>query len=122
MATERNKNKGGRPRKKLDAQTFEQLCKLMCTKEEICGVLDLSDKTLDKLCQETYKASYSEVYKNKSAGGKMSLRRSQFKLSETNATMAIWLGKQYLGQRDVQDINIEDRRPTIIVDDLDNGK
>ena len=29
----------------------------------------------------------------------ISLRRSQFKLAEKNATMAIWLGKQYLGQR-----------------------
>ena len=30
----------------------------------------------------------------------MSLRRTQFKLAEKNPTMAIWLGKQYLGQRD----------------------
>lgn len=31
----------------------------------------------------------------------MSLRRIQMKLAEKNASMAIFLGKQYLGQRDV---------------------
>jgi hypothetical protein len=32
--------------------------------------------------------------------GKARLRRTQFKLAETNVAMAIWLGKQLLGQRD----------------------
>lgn len=31
---------------------------------------------------------------------KIRLRRNQFKLSERSASMAIWLGKQYLGQKD----------------------
>ena len=31
------------------------------------------------------------------------MRRSQFRLAEKNATMAIWLGKQYLGQKDTVD-------------------
>ena len=35
-----------------------------------------------------------------SAGGKRSLRRYQFDLAKTNATMAIWLGKQWLNQTD----------------------
>ena len=30
----------------------------------------------------------------------MSLRRIQYKLAEKNTAMAIFLGKQYLGQRD----------------------
>ncbi|MBQ0061347.1 MAG: hypothetical protein KBT15_06205 [Bacteroidales bacterium] len=36
----------------------------------------------------------------------MSLRRSQMKMAETNPTMAIWLGKQYLGQKDNRDLNV----------------
>ena len=31
--------------------------------------------------------------------GKISLRRMQWRLAETSATMAIFLGKQYLGQK-----------------------
>jgi len=32
--------------------------------------------------------------------GRISLRRSQMKLAERNPTMAIWLGKQWLDQKD----------------------
>ena len=42
----------------------------------------------------------------------MSLRRSQFRLAENNATMAIWLGKQYLGQKDVADIDLNANVPS----------
>lgn len=31
----------------------------------------------------------------------IALRRAQWRLAERNAAMAIWLGKQYLGQRDI---------------------
>ena len=34
----------------------------------------------------------------------MSLRRLQFKLAEKSVPMAIFLGKNYLGQKDYQDI------------------
>lgn len=90
----------GRPKKQIDPAQFESLCEIMCTKEEICGVLKITDKTLDRWCRETYKENYSEVYKKASANGKKSLRRIQFKLAEKNASMAIFLGKNYLGQRD----------------------
>ena len=41
---------------------------------------------------------FSDVYKRLSVKGKISLRRYQFQQAEKNTTMAIWLGKQYLGQ------------------------
>ena len=44
--------------------------------------------------------NFSEVFKEKRGLGKISLRRSQWRLAEKSATMAIWLGKQYLGQKD----------------------
>lgn len=73
---------------------------MQCTMEEICSFFEITDKTLTKWCKRTYGMSFSETYKNKSAGGKISLRRAQFKLAEKSATMAIFLGKQYLGQTD----------------------
>ena len=39
-----------------------------------------------------------------SATGKISLRRIQFKMAEHNPSMAMFLGKVYLGQREVQEI------------------
>ena len=89
-----------RPRKEIDQKQFENLCGLQCTLEEICGWFDVTDKTLDSWCKRTYHASFSEVFKKKRGAGKISLRRSQWQLAAKNASMAIWLGKQYLGQRD----------------------
>lgn len=90
-----------RPRKEIDQKQFENLCGLQCTLEEICGWFGVTDKTLDGWCKRTYHASFSEVFKQKRGTGKISLRRAQFRLAEKNANMAIWLGKQYLGQKDV---------------------
>ena len=92
-----------RPLTEIDKKQFENLCGLQCTKEEICGFFEVTDKTLENWCRRTYNAGFSEVFRQKRGKGKISLRRSQFRLAEKNANMAIWLGKQYLGQRDSVD-------------------
>lgn len=95
-------NKSGRPKIELDIDSFEKLCSLQCTKNEICAFFDdIDEKTLTRWCKDTYGMGFQEIYQIKSAKGKMSLRRTQFKIAENgNATMAIFLGKQYLGQKD----------------------
>ena len=88
-----------RPRKVINQKQFESLCAIQCTQEEICNVLDVTDKTLTRCCNEVYNLSFSEVYEQKRDIGRMSLRRNQFKLAEGgNTTMQIWLGKQVLKQ------------------------
>lgn len=89
-----------RPKKEIDKLQFENLCALQCTKLEICSFFDISDKTLDHWCSRTYGRSFSDVYKIKRGKGNISLRRSQFKLAEKSAYMAVWLGKQYLKQNE----------------------
>ena len=89
-----------RPRKEIDQKQFENLCGLQCTKEEICAWFDTTDKTLESWCKRTYNAGFSEIFRQKRGLGKISLRRSQWRLAGKSAAMAIWLGKQYLGQRD----------------------
>jgi len=92
----------GRPKKEIDKKAFESLCALQCTLEELCGFFGVSDKTLEKWCKRTYGANFSEVFRQKRGAGKISLRRSQFRLAESSAAMAIWLGKQYLDQTEQQ--------------------
>ena len=88
-----------RPKKKISQKQFESLCAIQCTKEEICDVLDVTEKTLNNWCKEIYGTSFSLVFKQKRALGKASLRRNQWKLAEKgNSTMQIWLGKQILNQ------------------------
>ncbi len=90
----------GRLPKEIDTEQFEKLCGLQCTEAEICGWFGVSDKTLSGWCKRTYGEGFSEVYEKKREFGKISLRRAQFRLAEKSAAMAIFLGKNYLGQRD----------------------
>ena len=43
----------GRKKKKISKSQFEELCKIQCTQEEICLVLDVADKTLTQWCKDT---------------------------------------------------------------------
>jgi len=93
----------GRPQKtwiNRDFEQFEALCKIQCSKADICAVMDVSEKTLDRLVREKYRLTFEEAQSRFRAYGKATLLRTQFKLAERNPSMAIWLGKQYLGQQD----------------------
>lgn len=94
------KAKRGRPPKELDKKQFEKLCALQATLEEIAGFFDCDENTVNAWCNRVYNADFSVVFKSKSAQGKLSLRRTQFKLAEKSAAMAIFLGKNMLGQTD----------------------
>ncbi len=89
-----------RPKKHIDKKQFESLCYIQCTRDEIANILNCDHKTLNRWCIDIYGEGFSPVYKSKSDGGRMSLRRYQLNLAQKNAAMAIWLGKQYLGQTD----------------------
>lgn len=96
-----------RPRFVIDKEQFEKLCSIQCTLEEISGFFGCSEDTIERWCERTYKERFADIYAKKRGLGKISLRRSQFRMAETNPTMAIWLGKQYLGQTEHQDITID---------------
>ena len=111
---EKEKKVSGRPKKEIDKNQFEQMCYYQCTEEEICNILSIGVDKLLRWCQETYNDNFTNVYKKYSADGKMSLRRQQFRLGERSASMSIWLGKQYLGQRDNMDSRQNDEEDDAI--------
>lgn len=90
----------GRPRIEIDQEQFEKLCKMQCTEEEIAAWYGCSVDTIERWCKRTYKGSFAEVFAQKRTGGKASLRASQWKLAQKSPAMAIFLGKNYLGQTD----------------------
>lgn len=92
--------KMGRPRKEIDKTNFEKLCGMQCTLEEICDFFDVQDKTLNSWCKRTYNKTFYEVFKQKRSIGKISLRRSGFKLAETNPSVHIFYAKNFLGMSD----------------------
>lgn len=98
---EKTKKKAGRPPRDFDPAIFEQLCFVQCTKDEMELILRTDQRVINKWCERHYDIDFDTAYKRFSAGGKSSLRRDQYKLAKGNASMAIWLGKQWLGQRDI---------------------
>lgn len=108
-----------RPRAVIDKTEFEKLCGLQCTKQEVCCWFDVTDKTLERWCKEVYKRGFSEVFAQKREIGKISLRRSQFQLAKKSASMAIFLGKNWLGQKD--SIEYEDREALARLDAILEG-
>lgn len=89
-----------RKRTVIDKEIFEKLCQMQCTESEMCGFFGCSDETLNTWCKRTYNKTFEQTFAEKREGGKVSLRRTQWQLAETNAAMAIFLGKNYLGQSD----------------------
>lgn len=115
----KTKGKGGRPKKYIDKQLFEQLCGLQCTLEEMEAFFNCDHKTIARWCRETYEGKrFSQVFREKRQIGKISLRRKQLRLAERSAAMAIFLGKNYLGQKDEPEeaAGVEDA--VSIVDDV----
>lgn len=94
-----------RPKIFIDKSQFENLCKMQCTIKEIAGFFECSHDTIERFCKSEYGKTFSEIFGDKRATGLISLRRSQFRLAENNAAMAIWLGKQLLGQKDILTFN-----------------
>ena len=103
------KNLVGRPRIEFNAKLFENLCHIQCTQEEIAATMGMSVDTLERRVKEVYDGRlFADVFNEKREGGKESLRRAQWKTATegNNPIMQIFLGKNVLGQKDKQDIDM----------------
>jgi AraC-like DNA-binding protein len=90
-----------RPRKDINFDDVDKLCGLQCTEEEIAQFLGVSVDTLARACKRRYRISFAEYFGQKRGLGRISLRRAQWQAAQKgNPTLLIWLGKQYLGQKD----------------------
>ena len=89
----------GRPKIEIDYATVEKLANIQCTQDEIASFIGVSTRTLQR------DEKFMELFNKGRENGKMSLRRIQWKHAEKSVPMAIWLGKQYLGQRDNIEVN-----------------
>jgi hypothetical protein len=90
----------------LDDKELEQVAKLatiQCTEAEIAQVLNISQDTWTRLKKRDKRVK--EALENGRERGKASLRRLQWEQAQNgNTGMLVWLGKQYLGQTDKQDL------------------
>src|SRR6266852_3507435 len=88
-----------RPETKIDLVELEKLCGLQCTDEEIAAFFGVSTRTIERRRQVK---KFSEVMEQAKAKGRVSVRRSLFRLANAgNIAAAIFLSKNILGYRDV---------------------
>lgn len=74
--------KMGRPPIEIDWKQFEILCRMHCTEEEFAYWFKCSVDTIARACQEKYGKTFAEVFKERSVGGRISLRRNLWQQAE----------------------------------------
>ena len=88
-------------RVEMDKNMFEVYCQLACSEQDICDLFGGVDHdTLDEWCRKTYGMAFEQIYRKKVSPVKLALRKNQLLLSKTSSMMAIFLGKNMLGQSD----------------------
>jgi hypothetical protein len=81
----------------IDQEQVERMAAIGCTDTEIATVLNISEAYLKRRAAEALKRGRARL--------KRSLRRKQVQLAmKGSVPMLIWLGKQYLDQKDKQDV------------------
>ena len=118
--------KMGRPMKEINQKDFESLLAIQCTENEIVSFFDTrlngcSNDTIERWCKRTYGKTFAVVAKEKRCLGKISLRRTQFRMAEKSVPMAIFLGKNYLDQTDMTEQKVEVTEPVKIIRSADGG-
>lgn len=97
--------KKGRPVKPIDWEQFDKLCSMQCTLREIAAWFDVSEDTIERATKREHNRAFADYYSEKSQRGKIAIRRKQYEVAMNgNVPLLIWLGKQWLGQSDKQEI------------------
>lgn len=96
----------GRPKAIIDWKKVEKYLQAQCDSVGIAGLLGISVDTLYIRCKTDHNIDYSAYSAQKKSEGKELLRAKQYQSAmEGDKTLQIWLGKQYLEQKDKQEIN-----------------
>lgn len=107
-----------RVRAKIRVSEIRRLAQLMCTVGEAASSFGLKKATFEEMLKVDEGAR--RAWEEGQADARISLRRKQMRLADNNASMAIFLGKQYLGQQEVQvtEVSGRDGRPIEIQEGL----
>lgn len=90
-----------RPKAIIDWKKVDFYLRAHCDGVGIAGILGVSADTLYRACQEEHNIGFADYSAQKKSEGKELLRAKQFETAMNgDKTLQIWLGKQYLDQRD----------------------
>lgn len=112
-----NKNKKmGRPKFIIDDKMFDTAIQLPLIKSDICSLVgNCSEDTLERYCKQRFGLRFAELQEQKRQNFRKNILGKQYELAmKGDRVMLIWLGKQYLGQREKQEIVGDAEQPLTI--------
>lgn len=121
MAVRKTKRKAGRPEVIIDWDVVGSYLRAQCNTVGIASILGISTDSLYLKCKKDNSLDYTAFSEQKKGEGKEMLRAKQFTTAmgsvkdkmPPNISMQIWLGKQYLGQRDKNELTGADGKDLI---------
>jgi hypothetical protein len=94
----------------IDWKIVGRYLQAQCSGSGIAGILGIHENTLYDRCKKDQGMEFMAFAALKRGEGKELLRAKQFDLAMSgNIAMAIWLGKQYLNQKDRNDVTTDDK-------------
>lgn len=90
-----------RPEKHIDWSMVDKLLQAHCPGTEIAASFDMHPETFYDRVKKEFGTGFTEYSQQKKKKGKNNLRLAQLKNAlEGNTSMQVWLGKNWLGQKD----------------------
>lgn len=85
----------------IDWDEAAKLASYQCTQKEVADFFGVSVDTLEDACERDLRMKLSAFWEKNKGVGRTKLKKKQFDMAmQGNTAMAIWLGKQTLGQKD----------------------
>lgn len=104
-------NQVGRPEIEYDLEKVEIFGRFKATYDTMADYFGVSTRSIEREMSPSNdpETEFCRAYKKGNSDLKMKLSEAQIHnaLVENNATLQVWLGKQYLGQTDKQEIKQE---------------
>lgn len=80
-----------------------KLFQVFSTIPDVVYILNTTQRELNKKCKEEFNMTIKQFQEANYSVGRSSLRRAQYQTAlKGNPTLLIWMGKQYLGQKENQ--------------------
>lgn len=112
-----------RPKAGIDWDKVGKLLNAQCNVVGIASMLGISTDTIYLRCKQDLSIDFTAFSEQKKSEGKELLRAKQYEMMmKGNTAMAIWLGKQYLEQKDKQEVAADIKGEITIIRKVINGK
>lgn len=88
----------------IDWKVLDAILQFKPSREDCCSILNCSDTKLETSIRKKYDMTFREYRNFRMGRTRVKLAQKQFDVAMSgNTTMLIWLGKNWLGQKDLPD-------------------